>query len=187
MINIKKALIMPSLLFMGLLFSVNNVVDVKKEIQHHSELIKIPTSTMRILLNQNQIYCLVKNTYYEARGEPVDGKAAVVRVVINRVLHEDFSNTPCKVIEEYHYRKNDDKTVKVCQFSWKCESDLPPLSKNSQTYKEIEKLVLDILIKNMYHDVVTPSTLFFHAVYVRPNWAYKKLKQIGNHIFYELK
>jgi len=163
-----------------LLLTHNNVNDIKKEIYDHSLLVKIPTNTMRVLLNPTQINCIVKNTYYEARGEPIEGKAAVIRVVLNRVMHSEFANTPCEVIKEFHYRNG----VKVCQFSWFCDSTIPAMSKQSAVYKDIEKLVIDILAKNMYNDVVSEDTVFFHAVYVNPRWAYKRIKQIGNHIFY---
>ena len=49
--------------------------------------------------NQNeQILCLAKNIYHEARGEENIGKIAVSNVVINRVNSKNFPNDICSVV-----------------------------------------------------------------------------------------
>ena len=56
--------------------------------------------------------CLALNIYFEARGEPLQGKLAVGHVVINRVGDEKFPANVCQVVlqggEAVRYR---------CQFS----------------------------------------------------------------------
>ena len=47
-----------------------------------------------------EIYCLAANSYFEARGEPFDGKIAVAQVVINRVKSDKYPNSICNVIIE---------------------------------------------------------------------------------------
>lgn len=44
--------------------------------------------------------CMAKTIYWEARGEPYDGKLGVAGVVLNRVAHEDFPNTICEVVRQ---------------------------------------------------------------------------------------
>ena len=36
---------------------------------------------------KSELLCLAKNIYYEARGEPLQGKIAVAQVTLNRVTH----------------------------------------------------------------------------------------------------
>ena len=78
----------------------------------------------------DQILCLAKNIYHEARGEEDDGKIAVSNVVINRVNSKNFPSDVCSVV----YQRNQiifiDMILKIlpipafCQFSWTC--DLKP-------------------------------------------------------------
>ena len=51
-------------------------------------------------VDYKEIYCLAANSYFEARGEPFDGKIAVAQVVINRVKSNKYPNSLCKVITE---------------------------------------------------------------------------------------
>lgn len=140
-------------------------------------------------VDEKQLKCLTTNIYYEAGGESEHGKAAVARVVMNRVAH-GFANTPCSVIYQSTIvtRMGEDldttKTVKVCQFSWVCENKGSP-NKNSLSYKQSERIAYQVLANNAYRNVVSSSTLFFHNLSVAPAWSYARAKQIGNHVFYE--
>jgi hypothetical protein len=67
----------------------------------------------------------------------------------------------------------------------KIEKNITSVSITSKVYKDIEKLVINILVNNAYYDVVSEDTLFFHSIHVNPKWVYNRLKKIGNHIFYE--
>jgi len=143
-------------------------------------------------VDAKQLKCLATNIYYEAGAESEKGKAAVARVVMNRINH-GFAATPCSVIyqsimvsklnndtDEY----NDTKRVKVCQFSWVCEGKSSP-NKNSVNYVQSEKVAYHVLANDGYKSVVSSSTLFFHNLTVKPSWNYAKVTKIGNHIFYE--
>ena len=60
--------------------------------------------------------CLAKNVYHEARGEPIDGQYAVAEVTMNRVASKHYPNTVCDVV----YQTNFDVIRKrnVSAFSW---------------------------------------------------------------------
>jgi spore germination cell wall hydrolase CwlJ-like protein len=73
--------------------------------------------------------------------------------------------------------------VKLCQFSWVCESKAEP-NKNSTRYKQAEQVAYEVLVNDAYTDIVPKSTLFFHNLSVDPLWPYKQVAKIGNHIFY---
>ena len=133
------------------------------------------------MVDPKQLVCLATAIYYEAGGESTTGKAAVARVVINRVNH-GFASNPCKVV--YQTTTKDDR--KLCQFSWVCE-DKPKPSENSHIYKTSKQIAYDVLANDAYTEVVPKTTLFFHNLTVDPMWPYHRVKQIGNHIFYSKK
>lgn len=134
-------------------------------------------------VDPKQLACMTANIFYEAGREDIIGQAAVARVVMNRVLH-GFASTPCEVVKQKIVVEKEQSSVVVCQFSWVCEEDLPPLNKNSVTYKNAERIAYEVLVYDGFKDVVPSNTLFFHNTSVNPNWPYKKVKKIGNHIFY---
>ena len=133
-----------------------------------------------------QLNCLAKNIFYEAGNEPLNGQAAVARVVMNRIAH-GFGNNPCAVVYQATYvdKLIDDEIqkVKLCQFSWVCEGKSDP-NKNSTRYKQAEQIAYDVLAYDAYTEVVPKSALFFHNLQVDPLWPYKQVAKIGNHIFY---
>lgn len=147
-------------------------------------------------VDQKQLKCLATNIFYEAGSESEKGKQAVARVVINRVKH-GFAPNPCSVvyqvstklipIESDEYADNDNaiKKIKLCQFSWVCESDRRPLNPNDPRYKQSERIAYNVLAYDSYKDVIPSTVLFFHNLWVNPMWPYRKVAQIGNHIFYE--
>jgi N-acetylmuramoyl-L-alanine amidase len=146
-------------------------------------------------VDQKQLKCLATNIFYEAGSESEKGKQAVARVVMNRVKH-GFATNPCSVVYQISTKlipvDNDPyiddeglKKVKLCQFSWVCESDRRPLNVNDPRYKQSERIAYNVLAYDSYKDVVPSTVLFFHNLWVNPMWPYRKVAQIGNHIFYE--
>lgn len=143
-------------------------------------------------VDPKQLDCLAKNVFYEAGAEPLQGKAAVARVVMNRV-NAGFGPNPCKVVYQVanlvkpnHNTDDEGDTilVRVCQFSWVCEGKSPP-NKNSDNYRESYQVAYNVLAYDSYRNVIPNTTLFFHNLMVQPMWPYKKVAKIGNHIFYE--
>jgi spore germination cell wall hydrolase CwlJ-like protein len=140
---------------------------------------KLPAYAMDI----KQIKCMATNIFFEARGESEIGKAAVARVVVNRVKH-GFASNPCAVV--YQKRTNKNTNVTVCQFSWVCEGKKNPNIKDPM-YKESEQIAYEVMALNEHKNVIPSSTLFFHNTSISPDINYKRKIQIGNHIFYEHK
>lgn len=138
-------------------------------------------------VDEKQLKCLAENIYYEAGSESTEGKAAVARVVMNRVNH-GFANTPCKVIHQstaVTKTNEDDESflVKICQFSWVCEGKGKP-NKRDPRYQTSLQIAYAVLAYDAYKEVLPNSALFFHNISVSPNWPYVVIKRIGNHIFY---
>ena len=138
------------------------------------------------IVDPKQLNCLAKNIFYEAGSEPLNGQAAVARVVMNRIAH-GFGKNPCAVVyQTAHVDKLVDdeiQKVKLCQFSWVCEGKGDP-NKNSTKYKQAEQVAYEVLAYDAYKDVVPKTALFFHNLNVDPLWPYKQVARIGNHIFY---
>jgi spore germination cell wall hydrolase CwlJ-like protein len=139
-------------------------------------------------VDNKQLVCLAENIYYEAGGESLQGKAAVARVVMNRVRH-GFASTPCNVIHQATIvtRVNEETLdaykVKMCQFSWVCESKQKP-NINDPRYIQSKEVAYQVLAYNAYEDILPRTALFFHNLTVDPFWPYKQVAKIGNHIFY---
>jgi spore germination cell wall hydrolase CwlJ-like protein len=129
-------------------------------------------------IDMKQIACMARNIYYEAGAEAMPGQAAVARVVMNRVNH-GFAETPCKVI----YQKTLINENIVCQFSWVCEDKTDP-SKSNPKFKQAMRVAYEVMVFDMYKNVVPKSALFFHSIHIDPLWPYKQVARIGNHIFY---
>ena len=67
-----------------------------------SKEINIKMSAVTAEVRNKQLECLARNIYYEAKGEPFEGKVAVAQVTINRMESGLFPNDLCKVV----YQKN---------------------------------------------------------------------------------
>lgn len=116
-----------------------------------------------------QIRCLAENTYFEARGEGIQGQIAVTNVVMNRVEDNRWPNTACSVINQR------------AQFSW---VGTGKKIQNIALYSVIENIATDIYLNNISDN--THGAHYFHATTVRPSWSKRveKTRQIGRHIFY---
>ena len=137
------------------------------------------------LFSAKDIECLARNIYYESGAEPLEGKVAVAVVTINRSKDERFGSTSlCGII---HTRTNIGKGVVVCQFSWTCGTKIP-IKKDSEHWKA-SKEVAENIARGDYSEYSYKyrKALFFHAISVKPSWAYVKrvVARIGGHVFYE--
>lgn len=138
-------------------------------------------------IDMKQLACVAKNIFYEAGSESTLGQAAVARVVMNRVAH-GFAKTPCGVVFQTTMVEREDEDgepimKKLCQFSWVCEGKDEP-SINNIKYIQATQIAYAVLVFDAYKEVVPKTTLFFHNLTVNPNWPYKRVAQIDNHVFY---
>lgn len=173
-------------MFMAVLFIDYNYV-------RNHKTTEVPVEEPKVVekeVDKKQLQCLADNIYYEAGGEPLEGKAAVARVVINRVNH-GFAPTPCKVVyQATHVQKTNeyDETfwVKLCQFSWVCEGKKNP-NRNTHAYQTSLQVAKDVLLYDKYKEVIPKTVLFFHNTSYTNNYPHTVVKRIGNHIFYKKK
>lgn len=125
--------------------------------------------------------CLAIGIYFEARGEPIRGQAAVAQVILNRVKNPTYPNSICGVVYQNKSWKN------RCQFSFACDGlrDRVRSKKHWSTAKAVAKRATagKLWVKEV------GSSTHYHATYVSPRWAksMKRMKKIGQHIFYRTK
>ena len=125
--------------------------------------------------------CLAQAIYFEARGEPEDGMAAVAQVVLNRVRSGLYPDSVCGVVFQNRDR------YKACQFSFACEGKSLRVTEleSWQTALRVARAVTEG--KTWLADV--GGATHYHATYVTPSWAYrlKRMDRIGHHVFYSMR
>ncbi len=126
-------------------------------------------------------HCLSQAIYFEARGEPEAGQAAVAQVVLNRMTSGLYPSTICGVVFQNRSHRH------ACQFSFACDGK-PLRVREAEAWAEANRVADDVLDGRLWLADIGSAT-HYHADYVRPRWAsaLKKVDVIGNHIFYRLK
>ena len=123
--------------------------------------------------------CLADAVYYEAAGEPREGREAVAQVVLNRVRHPNYPKSVCGVVFEGATRTTG------CQFTFTCDGSLrrPPNAAGWRDAMEVASAALDGFVSPL----VGGST-HYHSVRVRPVWSavLTPTRRIGAHQFYRL-
>ncbi len=130
--------------------------------------------------HMQNLTCLARNVYYEARGEPVAGQYAVAEVTMNRKASGLYPATVCEVVHQQNWDPIRERYVGA--FSWTEFSSLPaPGGEQWQRAWEVAEAVY-----YQRHDPVVRGALFYHATYIQPDWARSKkpIARIGSHIFY---
>ena len=119
-----------------------------------------------------EIDCLMSAVYFEARGEPREGKIAVVEVVLARRESGRWPSTACAVISQR------------AQFSFVRRGHIPDVPAASES--NLRSLVLDVLSGR--ESSSAKGATFFHATYSRPSWRHRlrHVSQIGRHMFYSI-
>ena len=135
--------------------------------------------SMRV--SEKEFRCLTDAVYFEARGEPYRGQAAVAQVVLNRVHSPIYPNSICAVVYQNQSKRN------ACQFSFACDG-IPERVTEPEAWKTAKEVAEKVLRGEIYLTEVANAT-HYHASYVHPDWVrqMKKMTKIGLHIFYRFK
>ena len=125
---------------------------------------------------RQEISCLSRAIYWEARGESERGMRAVAHVVMNRVEDGRWGRSVCAVV--FHQRRG------RCQFSWACTRVRNVTPSNSPQW-----LMAQRMARSVYYEQpdITNGALYFHARYVRPSWRSAMIEvaeNFGQHRFY---
>ncbi|HEX9396531.1 MAG TPA: cell wall hydrolase [Burkholderiales bacterium] len=130
--------------------------------------------------HENNLACLARNVYFEARGEPLAGQYAVAEVTLNRRATLGFPRTVCEVV----YQKTWDPQRKryVGAFSWTEFDSLP--APGGESWLRAREVAEATYYRR--HPPVVNGALFYHATHIRPDWApqRERVARIGRHVFY---
>lgn len=130
--------------------------------------------------DRENLDCLARNIYFEARGEPLSGQYAVAEVTMNRAASGRFPDTVCAVV----YQKNWDWIRKryVGAFSWTEFGTLPAPA--GEQWEQAWKAAEAVYYRK--EPPVVAGALFYHASSIKPEWAaeMRPVARIGQHIFY---
>lgn len=170
------------LIFMYGPFITLEFAEYKKRVElgqlHSSYVIDQLSSKVSHLSSvQKEAVCLAQNIYFEAGNEPTSGKEAVAAVTLNRVKDSRFPKTTCGVV----YQNN----PRGCQFSWTCDNK-PDVIRNERVFGESLNIAQQYLLGKKNPSNITRDVVYYHANYVKPDWAEKKRRvaSIGAHVFY---
>jgi spore germination cell wall hydrolase CwlJ-like protein len=132
----------------------------------------------------DQIICLAKNIYFEARGSSFADQVAVADVVMNRVEHDSYPNTICEVIYQGRQDSNGNMIRHQCQFSWYCDGKSDKTSNNDAWWGAVD-IASDMYFNGSWRGLTEGAT-HYHANYVTPAWRHSLTLtgRIGEHIFY---
>ena len=122
--------------------------------------------------------CLSTAIYFEARGESLEGQAAVAQVILNRVRNPAYPDGICGVVYQNANLYN------RCQFSFACDGASEAIVDRG-AYEIAREIAMAVTGGKIFLKDIGSSTHYF-ATYVRPDWAdaMEKMTQIGSHIFY---
>jgi len=154
-----------------------------------------PAPAQTLSYSTNQYNCMKEAIYFEAGNQPIIGKFAVAFVILNRVNHEQYPNTICKVVHQgpvsKWHREARGKIVPIrgrCQFSYWCDGKAEKFIHQSISYRE-SVAVAEIIVGGGYKLIFDPTegATHYHATYVTPSWSkhMKKTVLIEDHIFYK--
>lgn len=121
--------------------------------------------------------CLALAVYFEARGESIEGKAAVAHVVVNRAREAGFPDRVCDVVQQGGEQR-------PCQFAWYCDgrSDQPRAGRMWETSLDVAQEVL----AGRLEDPTDGALYFVQARIMKPSWTRRltRVAHIGDHVFY---
>ena len=164
------------------------------------EIPQIEDTTLEI--DVDEMHCLAKNIYFEARGESNRGKVAVANVTMNRVDSPHYPNSICGVVYQAKHStwwlEHHNRLVPVryqCQYSWYCDGKADTLyltnakgdviKANMQSWLDSLRIAEDS-IRGEVKKVIPTNALWYHADFVNPYWSssYVPVMKVGRHIFY---
>jgi spore germination cell wall hydrolase CwlJ-like protein len=118
-------------------------------------------------IDERDMECLARAVYYEARGEPLAGQAAVAHVILNRKKSGRFPTSVCGVVDQ------------PGQFTFRTGR---PESRHPGQWARARQVAAQVAAGELANPV--GGALFFHADHVSPGWRRPRVAEIGNHIFY---
>jgi hypothetical protein len=124
----------------------------------------------------HDIDCLTAAVYYEARGEPREGQAAVAQVVLNRLRDAHFPKTVCGVVYQ-------GLASHACQFTFACDGSTA--ARREPGAWDRAKTVASRALDGYVAPAIGGAT-HYHVASLGEIWGVQlvRVAQIGQHVFY---
>ena len=162
-----------------------------------------------VSVNEDELKCMAENIYFEGRAEPMVGKVAIGKVVMNRIEDTRFPNSICGVVKQGPVReswktkkdptlaKKDRKYYPIknrCQFSWWCDGQKDiiwatymngeVIESNMTAWRDSINVAL-WLMSGELKDPTHGAVFYYNPNIANPSWGaiYKETAMIGNHRF----
>lgn len=153
-----------------------------------NDIIVREQTIQKTIFDSEQIECLAKNIYHEARSESVMGQRAVGWVTLNRVDSGEYPDTVCGVVYQSSKDKKGNPLRNKCQFSWYCDGKDDDISDTDAWNNALR--VAEIIYENHSNGLPfdpTEGATMYHASYTNPYWTnnFDKTVRIDDHIFYK--
>ena len=159
--------------------------------------------------NEAELKCMAENIYFEGRAEPMVGKVAIGKVVMNRIEDTRFPNSICGVVKQGPVRESwktrqqkdlPDSERKFypiknrCQFSWWCDGQKDiiwatymngeVIESNMTAWRDSINVAL-WLMSGELKDPTHGAVFYYNPNIANPSWGaiYKETAMIGNHRF----
>tara|TARA_B100001287_G_scaffold55581_1_gene44077 strand:- start:132 stop:716 length:585 start_codon:yes stop_codon:yes gene_type:complete len=159
-------------------------------------------------VNETELKCMAENIYFEGRAEPMMGKVAIGKVVMNRIDSDRHPNDICGVVHEGPHRESwktrgknvpeeDRKFFPIrnkCDFSWYCDGkkdivwvsymDGTPIDSNATAWRDSINVALFVMTGEL-RDVTNGADHYYNYNISNPYWvgAMDETAVIGNHRF----
>ena len=159
-------------------------------------------------VNETELKCMAENIYFEGRAEPMMGKVAIGKVVMNRIDSNRHPNDICGVVHEGPHRESwktrgkdvpeqDRKFFPIrnkCDFSWYCDGkkdivwvsymDGTPIDSNATAWRDSINVALFVMTGEL-RDVTNGADHYYNYNISNPYWvgAMDETAVIGNHRF----
>ena len=159
-------------------------------------------------VNETELKCMAENIYFEGRAEPMMGKVAIGKVVMNRIDSDRHPNDICGVVHEGPHRESwktrgkdvpeqDRKFFPIrnkCDFSWYCDGkkdivwvsymDGTPIDSNATAWRDSINVALFVMTGEL-RDVTNGADHYYNYNISNPYWvgAMDETAVIGNHSF----
>ncbi len=134
--------------------------------------------------------CLQKNIFFEARNQSISGQVAVAWVTLNRMENSKFPDNICAVVYQGQRDANGNMIRNKCQFSWYCDGKSDRILNNAVAQRAWEdaRIIAEVVVLDWARGNISPieNATYYHANYVHPRWArsFTEVATIDDHIFY---
>jgi spore germination cell wall hydrolase CwlJ-like protein len=175
-------------------FTMENAVRVRNNIPKETRINTPVIQYFSQTAHQEEITCLQKNIYFEARNQTTVAQIGVAWVTLNRATN---GKTICDVVYRAKLDSNGNPRRHKCQFSWYCDGkgDTPNLRNKVERDAWVKAGNLAFLMvrscmvgveTSLCPEDPTNGATHYHAKTVSPSWklAMNQAATIDDHIFY---